>query len=164
MSKLIILSTQRTGSSALFYKFEDCMIGYEPFNSEDSRSEFIEIIETDYYRNRLENPLEYIDYLFEFVECIKIQMELIPGYVLKEILTSLYEKVMLSRNHLDQFRSLKTAQATDQWWLNEGEVKREVNIDFDISEFREYSKKMTDLYTFARRNVVNCTHVRHHEN
>ena len=113
MSKLIILSTQRTGSSALFYKFEDCMIGYEPFNSEDSRSEFIEIIHTEYYQNRLENPLDYIDYLFEFVNCIKIQMELIPNYVLKEILTSLYDKVMLSRNHLEQFRSLKTAQATD---------------------------------------------------
>ena len=161
MSKLIILSTQRTGSSALFYKFEDCMIGYEPFNSENERSEFIEIIETEYYQNRLENPLDYIDYLFEFVNCIKIQMELIPNYVLKEILTSLYDKVMLSRNHLEQFRSLKTAQATDQWWLNEGEVKREVSIDFDISEFKEYSEKMTDLYKFARKHATNCTYVRH---
>jgi len=161
MSKLIILSTQRTGASALFYKFEDCMIGYEPFNSEDIRSEFIEIIETDYYRNRLERPLEYIDYLFEFVECLKIQMELIPSYVLNEILTSPYEKVMLSRNHFDQFRSLKTVQASDQWWLNEGEVKKSINIDFDISEFKEYFNKMTDLYEFARRNVVNCTHIRH---
>ena len=164
MSKLIILSTQRTGASALFYKFEDCMIGYEPFNSEDSRSEFIEIIETDYYRNRLERPVEYIDYLFEFVECIKIQMELIPLHVLHLILVSSYEKVMLSRNHLEQFRSLKIAQTTDQWWLNEGDVKRQVNIDFDISEFKQYSEKMTDLYNFARKYAKNCTYVRHTEN
>ena len=161
MSKLIILSTQRTGSSALFYKFEDCMIGYEPFNCQETNSEFVEIIHTEYYQNRLENPLDYIDYLFEFVNCIKIQMELIPNYVLKDILTSLYDKVMLSRNHLEQFRSLKTAQAIDQWWLNEGEVKREVSIDFDISEFKEYSEKMTDLYKFARKHATNCTYVRH---
>ena len=164
MSKLIILSTQRTGSSALFYKFEDCMIGYEPFNSKTERSEFIEITQTEYYQNRLDNPLDYIDYLFEFVDCIKIQMELIPLHVLRPILVSPYEKVMLSRNHLEQFRSLKTAQATNQWWLNEGEVKREVSIDFDISEFREYSEKMTDLYNFARKYVTNCTHIRHDQN
>ena len=148
MSKLLILSTQRTGSSALFYKFEDCMIGYEPFNSETERSEFVEIINTEYYQNRLDRPLDYIDYLFDFVNCIKIQMELIPLHVLRPILTSPYE----------------TAQATDQWWLNEGEVKREVSIDFDLVEFRQYSEKMTDLYSFARKYVTNCTQIRHDQN
>ena len=164
MSKLLILSTQRTGSSALFYQFETQMIGYEPFNSEDTRSEFIEIVETEFYKNRIDRPVDYIDYLFEFVECIKIQMELIPTYVLKPLLTSTYEKVMLSRNYFEKFRSLKTAQATDQWWLNEGEVKKEVNINFDLHEFKEYSDKMTDLYTFARKYVSNCSFIRHDEN
>ena len=164
MCKLIILATQKTGSSALFYKFEESLIGFEPFNYQNQGSELIEIIETEYYKNRLKRPIDFIDYLFEFVGCIKIQMESIPLHVLRSILTSPYEKVMLSRNHLEQFRSLKTAQATDQWWLNEGETKKEVNIDFDLAEFRQYSEKMTDLYWFARRYATNCTYIRHDEN
>ena len=44
-------------------------------------------------------------------------------------------KVVLSRNPLDSYVSLKIAEATDQWWLGDMKGQKQARISFDRAEF-----------------------------
>lgn len=161
-NKRLIFSTQRTGSTALWKKHESNLIGYEPFNPEESRPEFKDIIKTSHYKNRLEKPLEYIDYLFTFVDSIKIQMEFVPFAPLEILLKSDYDKILLYRqDRKAQYLSLKRAIESKQWWIEKGEKRKEVKINFDESDFKKYSELIDNIYKFAIKHAFNCKLLEH---
>ncbi|MBB5514395.1 LPS sulfotransferase NodH [Rubricella aquisinus] len=54
-------------------------------------------------------------------------------------------KVILRRNPLDSFISLKIAQQTDQWMLRNINKRRQAKVHFDLAEFLRYSEE-TDAY------------------
>lgn len=62
-------------------------------------------------------------------------------------------KVILRRNRLDSFISLKIAQETDQWMLRNINKRRDAKIHFDMTEFLRYSEE-TDAYYAQLRRVL----------
>lgn len=163
-NKLLIFSTQRTGSTALFKKYESKLIGYEPFNSEESRPEFKKIIKTPQYKNRLTEPLKYIDYLFIKVNCIKIQMEFVPFATLEILLKSNYDKILLYRkDRKEQYLSLRKAIKSKQWWVEKGEKEKKVKVEFDEKEFNLYRDLIDNIYKFATKHILNCKLMEHEQ-
>ena len=56
-------------------------------------------------------------------------------------------KIVLRRNPLDSFVSLKIARETDQWMLMKQRARRSVQIHFDITEYREYLAQSESYYS-----------------
>ncbi|WP_316014404.1 nodulation protein NodH [Roseobacter sp. HKCCA0434] len=51
-------------------------------------------------------------------------------------------KIVLRRNPLDSFVSLKIAQQTDQWMLTRLRARKTAKIHFDLAEYREYVERL----------------------
>ena len=51
-------------------------------------------------------------------------------------------KIILTRNPLDSYVSLKIAQATRQWKLGDVKTKRSAQVAFDPAEFEEHVTRM----------------------
>ncbi|SOH93082.1 hypothetical protein SAMN06273572_101936 [Monaibacterium marinum] len=58
-------------------------------------------------------------------------------------------KIMLRRNPLDSYVSLKIAKETDQWMLMKQRARRSVQIHFDIAEYRDYVAQSDSFYARA---------------
>lgn len=52
-------------------------------------------------------------------------------------------KVILTRNLLDSYVSLKIARATGQWWLSDLSRRKEATAQFDAGEFDEFAARRT---------------------
>lgn len=62
-------------------------------------------------------------------------------------------KIILRRNPLDSFVSLKIAQETDQWLLMKQRARRSTQIHFDIAQYREYLAQTEDFYARILRSM-----------
>ena len=55
-------------------------------------------------------------------------------------------KVILRRNPLDSFVSLKIAQTTGQWMLGKARGRKSAQVQFDIDEYQTYVAQSEDFY------------------
>lgn len=62
-------------------------------------------------------------------------------------------KIVLRRNPVDSFVSLRIAQATNQWRINDARNAKKARIDFDVAEFTEYFERNRDHYSYIARTM-----------
>jgi len=62
-------------------------------------------------------------------------------------------KIILTRNLIDSFVSLKLAQKTDQWRMGDVDTKIDAKIDFDWSEFETYLAEHRRFHKSVRRGL-----------
>ncbi len=55
-------------------------------------------------------------------------------------------KIILQRDVLDSYISLKIARKTDQWLLRDSPHKKDAKVRFDAKEFKTYQSKSQDYY------------------
>lgn len=60
-------------------------------------------------------------------------------------------KIILTRDILESYVSLKIAQETDQWMLRNNKKRRDAQIRFDANEFQDYKQKTIAYYATVRR-------------
>lgn len=62
-------------------------------------------------------------------------------------------KIVLRRNPLDSFVSLKIAKETDQWMLMKQRARRSTRIHFDIAEYRDYLAQSESFYARVHHSL-----------
>ena len=62
-------------------------------------------------------------------------------------------KIVLTRNPLDSFISLRIAAATDQWMLKNEKTRRTAKVRFDGAEFATYLERLEAFYDDIRRRL-----------
>ncbi len=62
-------------------------------------------------------------------------------------------KIILTRDPLDSYISLKIARETDQWMLGKTRARRSARIRFDMEEFRDYRRRTADYYARIERTL-----------
>ena len=60
-------------------------------------------------------------------------------------------KIVLRRNPLDSYVSLKIARETDQWMLNKQRARRTAMIRFDLAEYQDYLTRILAFYAGISR-------------
>ncbi len=60
-------------------------------------------------------------------------------------------KIVLTRNPVDSYVSLKIAKATGQWWLGDATTARRAKARFDADEFHEFLRERRDFYLRVNR-------------
>jgi LPS sulfotransferase NodH len=68
-----------------------------------------------------------------------------PRILRRTLIDDTCGKVILRRNRLDSYVSLKIAQQTDQWMLRNANKRRQAKVYFDLPEFQRYCEE-TDAY------------------
>ena len=62
-------------------------------------------------------------------------------------------KVVLARNPVDSYVSLKIARATGQWWLGDDRTARQATVRFEPEEFDGFLARLRDFYGQIRRTL-----------
>jgi hypothetical protein len=62
-------------------------------------------------------------------------------------------KVVLARNPVDSYVSLKIARTTGQWWLGDLRTARSATVRFEPGEFESYLQRIRDFYGQIRRSL-----------
>ncbi|QPH55852.1 nodulation protein NodH [Pontivivens ytuae] len=62
-------------------------------------------------------------------------------------------KIILTRDPLDSYISLKIARETDQWMLGKTRARRSARVRFDMDEFRDYRSRTADYYARVERTL-----------
>lgn len=144
-TSFIILAAMRTGSNYLeanLNRFADIKVHGELFNpgfvGKHNQDAFCGIT----IKEREQNPTALL-------EAIKAESEeTLPGFrffrdhdprIFTHCMNDVHcAKIILTRNPLDSFVSLKIARETDQWRLTNVKNKKQAKIDFNADEFEEY--------------------------
>lgn len=63
-------------------------------------------------------------------------------------------KIVLTRNPLDSYLSLKIARTTGQWWMDDASVRRAARVRFDADEFEDELHRRSAFYEHVRRSLV----------
>jgi LPS sulfotransferase NodH len=63
-------------------------------------------------------------------------------------------KVVLTRNPLDSYISLKIARATGQWWMGDASKRRPAKVRFDSDEFEDELERRGHFYEAVRRALM----------
>ena len=62
-------------------------------------------------------------------------------------------KVVLARNPVDSYVSLKIARKTGQWWLGDMRAARSATVRFEAEEFESYLQRLQSFYGEIRRSL-----------
>jgi hypothetical protein len=62
-------------------------------------------------------------------------------------------KVVLARNPVDSYISLKIARKTGQWWLGDMRAARSATMRFEPEEFESYLQRLQSFYGQIRRSL-----------
>jgi len=62
-------------------------------------------------------------------------------------------KVVLARNPVESYVSLKIARTTGQWWLGDDRTARSATVRFDPQEFDSFLARLRDFYGQIRRTL-----------
>ena len=62
-------------------------------------------------------------------------------------------KVVLARNPVDSYVSLKIARKTGQWWLGDMRAARSATVRFEPEEFESYLQRLQSFYGQIRRSL-----------
>ncbi len=62
-------------------------------------------------------------------------------------------KVVLARNPVDSYVSLKIARTTGQWWLGDARSARSATVRFDAAEFDGFVHRLQEFYGLVRRRL-----------
>ncbi|MEM6637696.1 MAG: nodulation protein NodH [Pseudomonadota bacterium] len=62
-------------------------------------------------------------------------------------------KIILTRNPLEAYVSMKIADAVDQWWLSDAKHRLEVKVDYDEAEFQAYFDERVAFQQDLRRRL-----------
>jgi LPS sulfotransferase NodH len=62
-------------------------------------------------------------------------------------------KVVLARNPVDSYVSLKIARRTGQWWLGDARSARSATVLFDAAEFEGFVHRLQEFYGHIRRSL-----------
>ena len=62
-------------------------------------------------------------------------------------------KIILRRDYLESYVSLKIAQKTDQWMLKDDSNRKETKIIFDPVEFEAYRDKLESYYSHIQNSI-----------
>ncbi len=147
----------RTGSNLLernLSQFKKLVVHGELFNpsfiGKSGRESYLDFD----FQKRNENP-------FDLIEAARASMpEKVHGFrIFQGHNRSIFEKILedpecgriiLERNPLDSFLSLKIARATQQWMLRDESKRRAEKVGFVASEFEEYLEERTEFYMNIR--------------
>lgn len=76
-----------------------------------------------------------------------------PRVVDKVLLDKDCAKIILRRNPLESYISLKIAQKTDQWLLHDAHQRKSGKVVFDADEYKAYRENLDVYYTHIRTNL-----------
>lgn len=155
----VILGDMRTGSNLL----EESLNAYEGLRShgelfnplfvghEGQQTGFGMTIE-----ERARDPLALIARMIGGTEGVA-GFRLFPGHDPRVLDHCLAEprcaKVVLARNPVDSYVSLKIARKTGQWWLGDPVTARTATIRFDAQEFDAFVRRLQSFYGQVRRTL-----------
>ena len=72
--------------------------------------------------------------------------------VISEVLaTPRCAKIVLTRNPVDSYVSLKIARATGQWWLGDAKSAKQAKAQFEVDDFRAFLTARRDFYLRINR-------------
>lgn len=63
------------------------------------------------------------------------------------------KRVILRRNPIDSFISLKIARQTDQWMLGNVHKRKSAQVEFDPAEFETYHRRLSAYYAHLRETM-----------
>lgn len=152
-SYFVVFGTMRCGSNL----FQQSLNQYDKIkcHGELFNQSFIDSPNTENFLgvgklDREENPTRLVERIIE------AQTDGIPGFRFFEdhdqriLETTLNDsncaKIILRRDYLESFVSLKIAQITDQWMVKDDRNRKEAKIIFDPTEFEAYRDKLTAYY------------------
>ena len=151
----VILGAMRTGSNLLEKTFEqlgDTVCYGEVFNPGFISGPRKKDVLGYTVKQRDADPIGFLEQLIA-VEPDKITgLRLFAGHSRKVLEYVLRDprciRIILTRDPLDSFISLKIARKTDQWMLRNPRRRMETRIDFDLMEFERYRTKQSDHYAW----------------
>lgn len=83
---------------------------------------------------------------------------LFPGHAPRVLAACLADrscaKIVLTRNPLDSYISLKIARATGQWWMGDASKRRPAKVRFDADEFEDELERRGTFYEAVRRTLM----------
>ena len=156
-----IIGAMRTGSNLLERTLEglgDTICYGEPFNPAFvGGPRKTDLLGWDIAR-RDADPSGFLEAL------ISAEPMLIPGFrifdghtpqVLDKVLSDpRCHRIVLTRDPLDSFVSLRIARATDQWILRNPKRRQRARIHFDLSDYQGYQKRLADHYAHVDRTMA----------
>lgn len=156
-SYFTIFGTMRSGSNLLeqsLNQYPDIHCYGELFNpsfiSGPNKNDFLGFSLID----REKDPISLIDAMISSnkggIAGFRIFYDHDQRVVDKTLLDPQCAKIVLQRDPLNSFLSLKIAQNTDQWMLRNISDRRTAQIVFDPNEFEEYRKVQDAYYTHVR--------------
>jgi LPS sulfotransferase NodH len=153
----VILGDMRTGSNLLEESvdaYEGLRCHGELFNPLFAGHEGQESLFGMSLEERDRDPLAMIARMKEATEGTG-GFRLFPGHDPRVLEHCLAEprcaKVILARNPVDSYVSLKIARKTGQWWLGDLATARTATVRFDPQEFDGYLQRLQGFYGHVRR-------------
>lgn len=106
--------------------------------------------------NREKDPLDIIQRMISATPEVS-GFRIFEGHDARVINAALQDpncaKIILQRDPLESFISLKIAQKTDQWLLHDASHRKKVKVIFNAEEYQKYHAKLTKYYAHIHKTL-----------